>query len=35
MVRLDLQYATTWTPWMDLKILLRTPAAVVNGDGAY
>jgi lipopolysaccharide/colanic/teichoic acid biosynthesis glycosyltransferase len=35
MVRLDLQYATTWSPWMDLKILLRTPGAVVNGDGAY
>jgi lipopolysaccharide/colanic/teichoic acid biosynthesis glycosyltransferase len=35
MVRLDLQYATTWSPWMDVKILLRTPAAVVNGDGAY
>jgi lipopolysaccharide/colanic/teichoic acid biosynthesis glycosyltransferase len=34
MVRLDLQYATSWTPWMDIKILLRTPAAVVNGDGA-
>ena len=35
MVRLDLQYASTWTPWMDLMILLRTPAAVVNGDGAH
>jgi lipopolysaccharide/colanic/teichoic acid biosynthesis glycosyltransferase len=35
MVRLDLQYASTWTPWMDLKILLRTPGAVVNGDGAF
>jgi lipopolysaccharide/colanic/teichoic acid biosynthesis glycosyltransferase len=35
MVRLDLRYAKTWSPWMDLKILLRTPAAVVFGDGAY
>jgi lipopolysaccharide/colanic/teichoic acid biosynthesis glycosyltransferase len=35
MVRLDLQYATTWTVWLDLKILLRTPAVVVFGDGAY
>jgi len=34
MVRLDLRYAKTWSPWMDLKILLRTPAAVVFGDGA-
>lgn len=35
MVRLDLQYARTWTFWMDVKILLRTPRAVVMGDGAY
>jgi lipopolysaccharide/colanic/teichoic acid biosynthesis glycosyltransferase len=35
MVRLDLRYAKTWSPWMDLKILLRTPGAVVFGDGAY
>lgn len=31
MVRLDLQYATSWSPWLDLKILLQTPAAVVKG----
>jgi exopolysaccharide biosynthesis polyprenyl glycosylphosphotransferase len=35
MVRLDLRYARTWSPWMDLKILLRTPVVVVFGDGAY
>jgi lipopolysaccharide/colanic/teichoic acid biosynthesis glycosyltransferase len=35
MVRLDLRYAKTWSPWMDLTILLRTPVAVVFGDGAY
>jgi len=35
MVRLDLQYARTWSPWMDIKILLKTPAAVLFGDGAY
>jgi len=35
MVRLDLRYARTWSPWMDLKILLRTPAAVVLGEGAH
>jgi lipopolysaccharide/colanic/teichoic acid biosynthesis glycosyltransferase len=34
MVRLDLQYATSWTPWMDIKILLRTPHAVIRGSGA-
>lgn len=31
MVRLDLQYATSWTPWLDIWILLRTPGAVIKG----
>lgn len=31
MVRLDLRYATTWSPWLDIKILLCTPAAVIKG----
>jgi lipopolysaccharide/colanic/teichoic acid biosynthesis glycosyltransferase len=31
MVRLDLQYATAWSLWLDLKILMRTPAAVIKG----
>ncbi len=35
MVRLDLRYARDWSPWLDLKILLRTPRAVIIGDGAY
>ncbi|MGB8324998.1 MAG: sugar transferase, partial [Candidatus Acidiferrum sp.] len=35
MVRLDLKYARGWSLWLDLKILLRTPAAVVSGDGAH
>lgn len=35
MVRLDLRYATAWTPWLDLKILVRTPLAVIKGAGAY
>jgi lipopolysaccharide/colanic/teichoic acid biosynthesis glycosyltransferase len=35
MVRLDLRYATTWSLWLDLKILLRTPRAVLSGEGAY
>ena len=35
MVRLDLNYARTWSPWLDLKILIRTPRAVVLGEGAY
>jgi exopolysaccharide biosynthesis polyprenyl glycosylphosphotransferase len=35
MVRLDLRYARSWSPWMDIKILLRTPRAVVLGEGAH
>jgi lipopolysaccharide/colanic/teichoic acid biosynthesis glycosyltransferase len=34
MVRLDLRYCQTWSIWLDLKILLATPRAVFNGDGA-
>jgi len=35
MVRLDLQYARTWSPWMDVKILFLTPGAVLLGAGAH
>ena len=35
MVRLDLRYARDCSPWMDIKILLRTPLAVVLGEGAH
>ena len=35
MVRLDLKYATSWSLWLDIKILLRTPRAVLTGSGAY
>jgi lipopolysaccharide/colanic/teichoic acid biosynthesis glycosyltransferase len=34
MVRLDLRYASSWTLWLDLKILLSTPMAVLRGTGA-
>jgi len=34
MVRLDLRYARSWSVWLDLKILLRTPGAIFDG-GAY
>jgi lipopolysaccharide/colanic/teichoic acid biosynthesis glycosyltransferase len=34
MVRLDLRYAKTMSLWADIKILLATPAAVINGKGA-
>jgi lipopolysaccharide/colanic/teichoic acid biosynthesis glycosyltransferase len=35
MVRLDLEYSRTWTPMLDVKILLDTPRAVLTGAGAY
>jgi lipopolysaccharide/colanic/teichoic acid biosynthesis glycosyltransferase len=35
MVRLDLRYAKNWSVWMDLKILLATPRAVMSGRGAH
>jgi lipopolysaccharide/colanic/teichoic acid biosynthesis glycosyltransferase len=34
MVRLDLRYARNCSPWLDLKILLQTPKAVIAGNGA-
>ena len=34
MVRLDLKYAQSHSLWLDLKILLHTPRAVFDGDGA-
>lgn len=35
MVRLDLRYMKAWTIALDLKILFRTPAAVLKCKGAY
>ena len=35
MVRLDIRYARTWSLWLDIKILVRTPHAVLLGEGAY
>ena len=34
MVRLDLRYAKSSSPWTDVKILLATPRAAVSGKGA-
>jgi lipopolysaccharide/colanic/teichoic acid biosynthesis glycosyltransferase len=34
MVRMDIAYARTWSLWTDIKILWRTPRAVVSGNGA-
>jgi lipopolysaccharide/colanic/teichoic acid biosynthesis glycosyltransferase len=35
MVRLDLKYVRMWSLWLDFKILLKTPWAVLIGAGAY
>ncbi len=35
MVRLDLKYVREWTPWLDIKILVQTPMAVLSLKGAY
>lgn len=35
MVRLDLRYVQQWSIWLDIKILLQTPKAVLMGEGAY
>ncbi len=35
MVSLDLNYIWSWTPWLDMSILARTIAAVINGRGAF
>jgi exopolysaccharide biosynthesis polyprenyl glycosylphosphotransferase len=35
MVRLDLRYIKNQSIWLDFKILLKTPRAVLTGSGAY
>jgi lipopolysaccharide/colanic/teichoic acid biosynthesis glycosyltransferase len=35
MVRLDLRYAMARSLWLDLKIILQTPRAILFGDGAH
>jgi lipopolysaccharide/colanic/teichoic acid biosynthesis glycosyltransferase len=35
MVRLDLHYTQSSSLWLDLKILVQTPRAILAGDGAY
>lgn len=35
MVRMDLDYTRSSSLWLDLRILLHTPGAVIAGDGAY
>lgn len=35
MVRLDIEYIRNWSIWLDFKIILQTPLAVLTGKGAY
>jgi lipopolysaccharide/colanic/teichoic acid biosynthesis glycosyltransferase len=35
MVRLDLRYARRHSVWTDLKIIIRTPKAMISGKGAH
>ena len=35
MVRMDIKYIKEWSLWLDMKILVRTPIAVLIGKGAY
>ncbi len=35
MVRLDLYYAENWSPWLDVKTIIRTVPAVLTARGAY
>lgn len=34
MVRMDLRYAKSWSPWLDTKIVFKTLMVVIRGDGA-
>lgn len=35
MVAIDLEYIERWSLWLDAKILLQTPFAVIGGKGAW
>jgi exopolysaccharide biosynthesis polyprenyl glycosylphosphotransferase len=35
MVRLDLEYVRTWSLWLDIRILMQTPRAVLFGEDAF
>jgi Undecaprenyl-phosphate galactose phosphotransferase WbaP len=34
-LRLDKHYVRNWSLWMDVVVLVKTPGAVIRGDGAY
>jgi lipopolysaccharide/colanic/teichoic acid biosynthesis glycosyltransferase len=35
MVRMDLKYQREWSLWLDIKLILQTPWALLNSRGAY
>ncbi|HST21394.1 MAG TPA: sugar transferase, partial [Blastocatellia bacterium] len=35
MVRLDVFYIENWSPWLDLKIMLKTVPVMLKGDNTY
>ena len=35
MVRMDIKYIREWSLWLDIKIILKTPLAMLKGNGAY
>ena len=35
MVRLDIFYIENWSPWLDLKIMLKTFPVMIKGDNTY
>ena len=34
MVRMDIRYSNSWSFWLDLKLLFKTPVSVFIGKGA-
>jgi lipopolysaccharide/colanic/teichoic acid biosynthesis glycosyltransferase len=34
-IRYDLEYVDHWTPWLDIKIIVRTFGVVLRRTGAY
>jgi lipopolysaccharide/colanic/teichoic acid biosynthesis glycosyltransferase len=34
-IELDIWYVDHWSPWLDLRILLRTPSALLDAEGVY
>jgi lipopolysaccharide/colanic/teichoic acid biosynthesis glycosyltransferase len=34
-VRLDIKYIREWSLWLDIKIILKTPGAILSCKGAY